>query len=169
MSVDFGCFIKIRTWLCIFGDYLALVKCIARIVLVCTVQIRQHHGGNFAACRPRFHRILWVLLQCIQRGVRNFAYIVYPFIVYADRKPAVAFIVCRVGGKTLRVQGIALRQGSLRRCPHISCLRYHSFLFALSIYPVSDGTSRAAKTARITSTTISSTNVNPRLRLFLSM
>ncbi len=25
-------FIKIRTWLCIFGDYLAIVKCIARIV-----------------------------------------------------------------------------------------------------------------------------------------
>ena len=44
-----------------------------------------------------------------------------------------------------------------------------AFFFALSIYPVSDGTSRAAKTARITSTTISSTNVNPRLRLFLSM
>ena len=43
-----------------------------------------------------------------------------------------------------------------------------AFFFALSIYPVSDGTSRAAKTARITSTTISSTNVNPRLRLFLS-
>ena len=123
------CFIKIRTWLCIFGDCLAIVKCIARIVFVCTVQIRQHHGGNSAACRPRFHRILWVLLQCIQRGVRNFAYIVYPFIVYADRKPAVAFIVCRVGSKTLRVQGIALRQGSLRRCLHISCLRYHSFLF----------------------------------------
>lgn len=79
------CFIKIRTWLCIFGDCLAIVKCIARIVFVCTVQIRQHHGGNSAACRPRFHRILWVLLQCIQRGVRNFAYIVYPFIVYADR------------------------------------------------------------------------------------
>ena len=53
----FFIFIKIRTWLCTVGDYLALVKCITRIVFVCTVQIRQHHGGNSAACRPRFHRI----------------------------------------------------------------------------------------------------------------
>lgn len=140
------------------ADQAAVAKGIARIFSV-ALQILQHLGGRSPAGAARLCLIVRVFLYRVQCAVCDAAHIIVGLAVYGNGKSAgFAFVV-----KAFRVQGVTFGQRSLRSRPHIPRFGDDRLLFALVTYPVSAGISRDAKIARITSTTINSTSVNPRL------